>query len=152
MTSVMYSSSTDEWATPLRLFSKLDDEFHFSVDVCADETNKKCDRYYSKEENGLKQQWNGVCWMNPPYGRSIGQWMEKAVKSMLEGGAVVVCLIPARTDTKWWHKWVMPYASEIRFLAGRLKFGNAETSAPFPSAIVIYRQERTPVIKAYKED
>lgn len=86
MTSAMYSSSTDEWATPLRLFRKLDDEFHFSIDVCADETNRKCDRYYSKEEDGLKQQWNGVCWMNPPYGRAIGQWMEKAVKSMLGGG------------------------------------------------------------------
>ena len=86
MTSAMYSSATDEWATPLRLFRKLDDEFHFSIDVCADETNRKCDRYYSKEEDGLKQQWNGICWMNPPYGRAIGQWMEKAVKSMLGGG------------------------------------------------------------------
>lgn len=134
--SVHFSSKTDEWPTPQDFFDKLDAEFHFELDVCATPENAKCDRYFTKRENGLLQKWEGVCWMNPPYGREIGQWVKKAYESALEG-ATVVCLLPARTDTGWWHDYCMK--GEIRFVRGRLKFGNASENAPFPSAVVVFR-------------
>ncbi len=86
--------------------------------------------------DGLALTWLGTCWMNPPYGRKIGQWVRKAYESSLLG-ATVVCLLPARTDTAWWHDYVVK--GEIRFLRGRLKFGGQKNSAPFPSAVVVYR-------------
>lgn len=137
--AVHFSSKTDMWATPQDFFDRLNQEFHFEIDVCAIQENAKCARFFSPEDDGLKQKWQGVCWMNPPYGREISRWMEKAYESSL-GGATVVCLIPARTDTRWWHD----YASkgEVRFVRGRLKFGGHENSAPFPSAVVIFRNER----------
>ena len=138
MNSVHYKSLTPLWETPVNLFKKLDDEFHFTLDVCALKTNAKCRRFFSPEEDGLKQPWKGVCWMNPPYGREIGKWMEKAF-SESEKGALVVCLVPARPDTEWWHKFAL--RGEIRFLRGRLKFGKAKSGAPFPSAVIIFRQK-----------
>jgi len=120
--AVHFSSKTDEWATPQDVFDRLDAEFGFELDVCATPENAKCPRYYTKRENGLLQKWEGVCWMNPPYGREIGQWVKKAYTSALEG-ATVVCLLPARTDTAWWHDYCMK--GEIRFVRGRLKFGDA---------------------------
>ena len=135
--SVHFSSRTDLWATPQSFFVQLDAEFGFDLDVCALAENAKCARYYSPIENGLHQVWRGVCWMNPPYGREIGRWVEKAFESA-QDGALVVCLVPARTDTNWWHTWVMR-ASEVRFIRGRLKFGNSKNSAPFPSAVVVFR-------------
>jgi phage N-6-adenine-methyltransferase len=135
--SVHFSSRTDLWATPQSFFDALDAEFGFVLDVCALPENAKCPRFYSPLENGLQQQWQGVCWMNPPYGREIGRWVEKAFKSA-QDGALVVCLVPARTDTNWWHTWVMR-ASEVRFIRGRLKFGSSKNSAPFPSAVVVFR-------------
>ena len=121
------------WETPQEFFDELDKEFKFNLDVCATAENAKCKRFFSPEDDGLKQKWFGVCWMNPPYGRQIKYWMEKAYKS----DAKVVCLVPARTDTVWWHNYAMK-ADDIRFIKGRLKFGNSKNSAPFPSAIVIF--------------
>ena len=121
MTSGMYASSTCEWETPQALFDWLDAAYHFECDVCATAENAKCAKYYDRETDGLKQTWTGVCWMNPPYGREIGKWMHKALDSA-RAGAVVVCLVPARTDTAWWHDTVMQ-GGQIHFLRGRLKFG-----------------------------
>lgn len=135
MNAGMYSSKTCEWETPQWLFDKLDGTYHFDLDVCARPENAKCGRYYTPEQDGLAQNWEGVCWMNPPYGREIGKWVRKAYETAEQGGTVV-CLLPARTDTMWWHDYCM--RGDIRFLRGRLKFGNAQNSAPFPSAIVVF--------------
>jgi phage N-6-adenine-methyltransferase len=136
MNKVHFSSATDLWETPQDFFDALNREFGFELDVCATPENAKCKRYFTKEQNGLVQEWKGICWMNPPYGREIGAWMKKAHESA-QGGATVVCLVPARTDTKWWHEYAIKY--EVRFIRGRLKFGNAESNAPFPNAIVVMR-------------
>jgi phage N-6-adenine-methyltransferase len=129
-------STTYLWETPKELFDKLDSEFHFTLDVCALVSNAKCARFFSPAEDGLKQDWAGTCWMNPPYGRTIGQWVQKAFESA-QGGATVVALLPSRTDTRWWHFFVTK-AREVRFLPGRLKFSGSSNSAPFPNAIVIW--------------
>jgi phage N-6-adenine-methyltransferase len=134
---VHFSSKTCLWETPQDFFDELDREFGFTLDVCALPENAKCRRYFSPERDGLKQDWTGVCWMNPPYGREIGEWVAKAFESA-RNGATVVCLLPARTDTAWWHTYVME-ATEVRFVRGRLRFGGAENSAPFPSAVVVFR-------------
>lgn len=138
-TEVMFSSKTDMWATPQGFFDQLNEEFHFTVDVCAIPENAKCEKFFTPEINGLKQEWEGVCWCNPPYGREIGKWVEKAYIAST-WGATVVMLLPARTDTKWFHQYIYNKA-EIRFIKGRLKFGNSKTAAPFPSMVVIYRNE-----------
>lgn len=137
-TAAMFSSETDMWATPQWLFDELNHEFGFETDVCAVDGNAKCLKYFTPEIDGLSQTWEGVCWMNPPYGRTIGKWMKKAFESSTDG-ATVVCLVPARTDTAWWHDYAIH--GEVRFLRGRLKFGDAKNSAPFPSAVVIFRPE-----------
>ena len=138
-TEVMFSSKSDMWETPQDFFDKLNEEFDFNVDVCAIPENAKCEKFFSPEIDGLKQEWKGVCWCNPPYGREIGKWVEKAYISSTFG-ATVVMLLPARTDTKWFHEYIYNKA-EIRFIKGRLKFGNSKTAAPFPSMVVIYRNE-----------
>ena len=133
---VHFSSKTDMWATPQDTFDALAAEFGpFDLDVCATPENAKCARYYTREDNGLAQPWEGSCWMNPPYGREIKAWMRKAYEAS-QNGATVVCLVPARTDTAWWHDYAMK--GQIRFLRGRLKFGGAANSAPFPSAVVVF--------------
>lgn len=134
----LYSSASVEWSTPQDVFDKLNSEFHFTLDVAATPENAKCERYYTKAEDGLKMPWGGSVWCNPPYGREIGLWVKKAYESAHESGSVVVMLIPARTDTKWFHDYVL-HRAEIRFIAGRLKFGGAKNSAPFPSMVVIFR-------------
>ena len=134
----MTSSNTDLWETPQDFFDKLNEEFHFTLDVCALPENAKCKKYYTPKENSLCQEWAGVCFMNPPYGRQIGKWIKKAYEVSVHGGATVVCLIPARTDTAWWHDYAMK--GEVRFLRGRLKFGGAKNSAPFPSAVIVFRK------------
>lgn len=136
MSNVHFSSNTDLWSTPQDFFDKLNAEFHFQTDVCALPENAKCEHYFTPEQDGLKQIWGGQCWMNPPYGREIGKWMKKAYESSLQG-ATVVCLVPSRTDTRWWHDYAVK--GEIRFIKGRLKFGDSRNSAPFPSAVVIFR-------------
>lgn len=132
----MLSSATPEWETPQQFFDELDAEFHFDVDVCATPDNAKCRNFYSREADGLSVPWTGTCWMNPPYGREISAWMRKAYESAASG-ATVVCLVPARTDTAWWHDYAAK--GEIRFVRGRLRFGAATSPAPFPSAVVIFR-------------
>lgn len=136
--SVHFSSKTDLWYTPQDFFKKYDDVYKFEIDVCATDDNTKCAKYYTEEMDGLSQEWRGVCWMNPPYGRTIGKWMKKAYESSLEG-ATVVCLVPARTDTNWWHDYAMK--GDIEFIRGRLKFGGSKNSAPFPSAVVVFKQD-----------
>lgn len=138
-TKCVFSSKTDNWATPQSFFEELDREFHFTLDPCADDTNHKCSRYFTMKDDGLLQEWSGErVFCNPPYGREIGKWVEKAYKES-QKGAVVVMLIPARTDTRWFHEYIYGKA-EIRFVQGRLKFGNAKHNAPFPSMIVVFRR------------
>lgn len=120
-------------------FEYYNNIFRFDLDVCASAENAKCEIFYTEEDDGLAQEWEGNCWMNPPYGREIIHWMRKAYESSLRG-ATVVCLVPARTDTKWWHEYAMK--GEIEFIRGRLKFGDAKNSAPFPSAVVIFYPPR----------
>lgn len=142
---VHYSSQTDEWATPQDLFDTLDAEFKFELDVCALDSSAKCPTYFTPETDGLNQDWkNFRCWMNPPYGEAIGEWMAKAADAASKG-ATVVCLVPARVDTGWW--WDYCLFGEIRFLRGRLKFGGSTTSAPFPSALVIFGSGFTPKVR-----
>jgi phage N-6-adenine-methyltransferase len=132
-----FKSKTTEWATPQAFFEALDREFHFMLDVAAQPDNAKCPQYFTPEENGLVQPWKGICWMNPPYGKASSQWVAKAYESAQQG-ATVVCLLPARTDTKWWQRYCLP-PTEVRFVAGRLTFGGANNPAPFPNAVVIFR-------------
>lgn len=134
--SVHFSSASAEWATPADFFATVEKRFSFNLDVCATAENTKCDRFFSIEDDGLSQEWWGCCWMNPPYGREIGKWMRKAYESAL-AGATVVCLVPARTDTAWWHDYAM--MGDIEFVRGRLKFGDRNKDAPFPCALVIFR-------------
>lgn len=137
---VHFSSATDLWATPQAFFDRLNAEFNFTLDPCSDGTNAKCQRYFTAEEDGLAQSWaNEIVFMNPPYGRVIGDWIRKAYESAENDNTTVVALIPARTDTKYWHDYVMK-ADEIRLVRGRLKFGDGKNSAPFPSAVVIFRK------------
>jgi len=136
----MTTSNSDEWPTPKRLFDALDREFGFTLDPCSTHGNAKCRRHFTKSEDGLSRSWGQhVVFMNPPYGRQIGRWLEKAARSAQEG-ATVVCLVPARTDTVWWHSYCMN--AEIRFIQGRLRFIGAKSSAPFPSAIVVMRKRQ----------
>jgi phage N-6-adenine-methyltransferase len=133
---VLFSSATDEWSTPQDLFDKYNAIYQFNTDVCATPQNAKCKDYFTRADDGLAQVWLGTCWMNPPYGREIGLWVHKAYRTG-EAGSTVVCLLPARTDTKWFHDYCLPYG-KIEFLRGRLKFGGAKNSAPFPSMIVVF--------------
>lgn len=140
-TEVMFSSKTDQWATPQDFFDKLNEEFHFTLDPCADEFNHKCDKYYTKEDDGLKQSWqNERVFCNPPYGREIGKWVHKCFIESHRPNTTCVMLLPARTDTKWFHNYIydLPF-TEIRFIKGRLKFGDSKNSAPFPNMVVIFR-------------
>jgi site-specific DNA-methyltransferase (adenine-specific) len=139
--NVHFSSKTDMWETPQDLFDRLNEKYRFTLDVCATVDNAKCSKFFTPEMDGLAQDWKDhVCWMNPPYGREIGKWVKKAYESSLPQwqhlGATVVCLLPARTDTKWWHDYAMK--GKIEFIRGRLKFGGHKNSAPFPSAIVVF--------------
>lgn len=138
LSPVLFSSATDEWSTPQALFERLHGEFHFTLDVCADATNAKVARYYDLEANGLTQPWDAMWWCNPPYGRAIGEWTRKAATSDAPG----VMLLPARTDTKWFHEDILPCADEVRFIRGRLYFGGAPSAAPFPSLLALFRTRR----------
>lgn len=135
---VMLSSKSDEWSTPQNIFDDLNQEFDFNLDPCSTEENHKCSFYFTKETDGLSQNWGGWrVFCNPPYSQ-IGKWVEKAFHEGHKDGTIVVLLIPARTDTKYFHDFIL-HRSEIRFIKGRLKFGNHKSSAPFPSMIVIFR-------------
>ena len=143
---VHFSSLTNEWGTPQAFFDAQHAVHNFTLDVASTDENAKCAKHYTQAEDGLKQDWSkDRCWMNPPYGREIGIWMRKAYQESLRG-ARVVCLVPARTDTAWWHDYAVK--GEITFLRGRLKFVGAKVnpnthtpSAPFPSAVVVFKAQ-----------
>ena len=138
----MVSSESNEWATPLDFFNELDAEFSFTLDPCANSGNAKCDKFYTQKENGLLQSWAGeTVFMNPPYGGQTGLWVEKAYHESLNG-ATVVCLIVSATDRTYWHDYIFPFAAQIRWLRGRLKFGDAKETAPFASAVIIFDRRR----------
>ncbi len=143
---VLFSSKTDDHSTPQDFFDKLNEEYNFELDVCATASNAKCSNFFTKEQDALKQNWEGTCWMNPPYGRDIILWMEKAYKEHKKNKNTIVCLVPVRTDTNWWHSYVEGKA-KVKFIKGRLKFGNSANSAPFPSALVIYKPRQKRVTK-----
>ena len=144
----MFSSKNEEWETPPEIFIPLNEQYHFTLDVCATPENTKCPKYISKGENALIKDWGGeICFMNPPYGREIKKWIKKAYEEGQKPNTIVVCLIPARTDTSWWWDYVMK--GHITFIRGRIKFINKtlsnykegednRSSAPFPSAIVVF--------------
>ena len=138
-TKLMFSSKEEKWATPQSFFDALNEEFHFTLDPAASDDNAKCEKYYTKEQNGLAQSWQGeTVFCNPPYGRNVGEWVKKARDEYLLGACTVVMLLPCRTDTKWFHDYILGTA-EVRFVKGRLKFGDSKDAAPFPSIVVIYR-------------
>ncbi len=148
---ILQQPKSHEWTTPPDFFAALDAEFGFTLDAAASHGNALCPDYYCGEwdRNGLTEPWTGVVWCNPPYGNEIGQWVERGYRQA-QLGATVVMLIPARTDTRYWHEYVMK-ASEIRFVRGRLRFGGGTAergqSAPFPSAVVVFRPgENTPTL------
>jgi len=135
--SGMMSSATPEWPTPAALFQQLDALYGpFDLDPCSTDDNAKCARHFTEAANGLDQEWTGRVFMNPPYGKQIPKWVAKAYRSA-QAGALVVCLLPARTDTDWWHRYCQ--RGEVTFLRGRLKFGDGKGTAPFPSAVVVFR-------------
>lgn len=137
----MFSSKTDQWATPQDFFDKLDAEFHFTLDPCADEFNRKCEKFFTKEQDGLAQDWTGErVFCNPPYGRETQRWVRKCFEEVMEGGCPLsVMLVPSRTDTKWFHDYIYGKA-EVRFVKGRLKFGGSKYNAPFPSMVVVFQK------------
>jgi phage N-6-adenine-methyltransferase len=137
MNQGMFTSSSDEWETPREFFDAVNAAFRFDLDVCATHANAKCERHFTKEEDGLSRSWRGTCWMNPPYGREISLWVRKAYESSLKAGTAVVCLLPSRTDTMWWHDYVIARAERIWFIRGRLRFSE-KGPAHFPSALVVF--------------
>ncbi len=143
----IFSSRTNEWATPKTLFRSLNKEFHFDLDVAASSKNATCKNYFTKKTNGLKQDWyrnskTKTVFCNPPYGKGVENWLKKAIEESKKG-CTVVCLIPIRTDTKYFHQLIYDKAGEVRLIKGRLKYDDKKQSAPFPSAIIIYRKGKT---------
>ena len=136
----LFSSNRADWGTPWDLFRETERKYGpFDLDVCAASGNAKCPQYFSPADDALSRQWAGRCWMNPPYGRVIAQWVEKAwLEIFFKNADRVVCLLPARTDTRWWHDYVLKYAARIDFIRGRVKFEGAAHNAPFPSAIAVF--------------
>lgn len=143
---VCLSSKKMNWTTPKDFFNKLNEEFHFTLDPCCTVENALCEKFYTPEEDGLIQDWEGeIVYCNPPYGREIGKWVKKCYEESKKENTVVVMLIPARTDTKYFHEYIYYKAREIRFLKGRLKFGGEQKgsgSAPFPSMVVVFKKKR----------
>ena len=135
----MVSSKSNEWATPKDFFDKLDEEFGFELDPCATPQNAKCKFFYTAQDDGLSKDWSGkAVFMNPPYGGHTGEWISKALDESRRG-ATVVCLIVSATDRSYWHEYIFPYAAEIRFVRGRIKFGDSKSTAPFASAVVVFK-------------
>lgn len=138
MNPALFSSNSNEWATPQKVFDQLNEEFHFDLDPCSTHQNAKCTKHFTIQENGLNQSWGGYSvFCNPPYGRELPKWVEKAYNESLKPNTKVVMLIPARTDTTYFHKYIY-HKAEIRFIKGRLHFNDSKQGAPFPSMIVIY--------------
>ena len=134
----MFSSAREDWTTPRWLFDQLAAEFHFTLDAAASASNALCAAYYTPAQDALRQPWAGAVWCNPPYGRAVGRWVAKGFTEAMSGSAaVVVMLVAARTDTRWWHDCAL-HGREIRFIPGRLRFGGHSHPAPFPSAVLIF--------------
>lgn len=141
MNPALNSSVCHTWRTPPDFYARLDAEFAFTLDAAASSDNALAPTYYTEDDDGLRQDWTGTVWCNPPYGRTIGRWLAKGRRSAESGSAdVVVMLVPARTDTAYWHEHVMR-ADEVRLVAGRLRFSGAD-QAPFPCAVVVFRGRR----------
>ncbi|HEX8301314.1 DNA N-6-adenine-methyltransferase [Sphingomonas sp.] len=135
----LFSSRTDDWPTPQTFYDTLHAEFGFTLDPCATRANAKCSSYFTKEQDGLHQDWGQHrVFCNPPYGRAMREWTRKCYEAS-QAGALVVLLAHSRTDTRWFHDWVYGKVSEIRFVRGRLRFGGGAQSAPFPSLVAVYR-------------
>lgn len=141
MNDGLYSSDRQDWATPQAFFDLVDKEFRFTLDAAASDDNAKCAHYLTEADDALGFPWHGTVWCNPPYGRAISKWVRHGYWQAQYTGATVVMLIPARTDTTYWHDYVMR-AAEVRLIRGRLVFGTGEAiaNAPFPSALVVFRQ------------
>lgn len=135
--SVHKSSEKQTWETPQDFFDKLNGIFKFNLDACAEHSTAKVDSYFAKEDNALDKDWKGVVWCNPPYSREQKIFISKAYEESLKG-STVVCLIPARPETKMWQELIFKNASQVCFIKGRLKFGGVKTNAPFPSALVVF--------------
>jgi phage N-6-adenine-methyltransferase len=136
---VYFRSQSDNWSTDPAFFAQLDEEFDFTLDACASASNAKCERYFTIQDDGLSQIWTGRTWVNPPYGRTIARWIAKGLQSVRQGSAeLVVLLVPSKTDTRWWHELCVQ--GEIRYIKGRLRFGDLKYPAPFPSARVVFRK------------
>jgi len=139
LNSGMFSSTTDMWATPQKFFDKLNDEFHFDLDPCATPENAKCREFFTESDNGLLQDWSGHrVFCNPPYGKAIAAWVRKCYEESRKPDTLVVMLIPARTDTSYFHDYIY-HKAELRFVRGRLHFNESPQGAPFPSMVVIFR-------------
>jgi phage N-6-adenine-methyltransferase len=143
MNKALFVAGSTDWETPPELFKQYDEKYHFDIDVCASPENTKCKRYFTAAEDGLAQPWLGTCWMNPPYGRGVEPWIKKAYESAITG-AIVVALLPARTDTHWFHEYIW-HKAEIEFLRGWVRFVMGEKSGPatFPSMIVVWGNSGT---------
>lgn len=135
----LMSSDKDNWETPQWLFDKYDSIYHFTLDAASSDKNAKTEKYYTAKENGLVQPWEGVVWRNPPYGKGIGKWVQKAYEES-RNGSTVVCLLPARTDTAWFHDYCTK--GKIEFLRRRIRFSGSNYDAPFPSMVVIFECEK----------
>ena len=136
-----FNSAKQEWETPDNLFRVLDEEFHFDIDLAASSSNAKCDKYFSEKDDAMELAWQGTCWLNPPYGANgkykLSEWVKKSFEEAECGKTTIVALIPARTNTNWWHKYCMK-AYEIKFIKGRPKFGGAKYGLPQPLAVVVF--------------
>ena len=138
-TKVLFSSENEEWETPIDFYNELNKEFKFNLDPCALPNNAKCEKFFTPNDNGLEQSWEGhQVFCNPPYGKKIYDWVKKCYEESRKENTRVVMLIPARTDTKYFHEFIYHKAKEIRFIRGRLKFGGSKNSAPFPSMVVVF--------------
>lgn len=136
--TTLFSSKKMDWTTPSKLFNELNKEFNFTLDPCCYKETALCEKFFTEKEDGLQQDWGGeVVFCNPPYGREIKKWVKKCYEESLKDNTKVVMLIPARTDTIYFHNYIY-HKSEIRFIKGRLKFSESKNSAPFPSMIVIF--------------
>lgn len=139
VSKTLFSSNSNEWATPRKFYDELFGEFSFNLDPCATDENHKCDTYFTIKEDGLKQDWGGYkVFCNPPYGRDIYKWVKKCYEESKKPNTLVVMLIPARTDTAYFHDYIYHKAKEIRFIRGRLHFNESKDAAPFPSMVVIF--------------
>lgn len=139
MQKALFTSNKQTWETPIDLFNKLNEVFHFNIDLCAEDSTAKCELYYTPTIDGLNRNWCSMnYWMNPPYGREQIQWIVKASNDSMIFDSTIVCLIPARPDTKVWQDIIFPTARAVCFLRGRLKFGNSKDAAPFPSALIVF--------------